>query len=76
MFFCFFAVFLFQGFGDGRRSTALAVIRWAVLNIPMLYLFNALFGMYGLVWAQVVSDVVTVVISFVVILRFLRRWET
>ena len=75
MFFCFFAVFLFQGLGDGRRSTALAVLRWAVLNIPMLYLFNRVFGMYGLVWAQVVSDTVTVAVSFVVIGRFMRRWR-
>lgn len=75
MFFCFFAVFLFQGFGDGKRSTVLAVLRWAVLNIPMLYLFNALFGMYGLVWAQVVSDVITVIVSFVVILLFFRAWK-
>ena len=75
MFFCFFAVFLFQGFGDGKRSTVLAVLRWAVLNIPMLYLFNAVFGMYGLVWAQVVSDVITVIISFTIILLFLRRWQ-
>ena len=76
MFFCFFAVFLFQGFGDGKRSTALAILRWAVLNIPMLYLFNAVFGMYGLVWAQVVSDVITVAISFLVIRRFLQQWQT
>ena len=75
MFFCFFAVFLFQGFGDGKRSTALAVIRWAGLNIPMLWLFNAVFGMYGLVWSQVVSDIITVVISFTVIRRYMRRWE-
>ncbi len=76
MFFCFFAVFLFQGFGDGKRSTALAILRWAGLNIPMLYLFNAVFGMYGLVWAQVVSDVITVAISFLVIRRFLQQWQT
>ena len=75
MFFCFFAVFLFQGFGDGKRSTALAIVRWAVLNIPMLFVLNAVFGMYGLVWSQVVSDVITVVISFIVILRFMRIWE-
>ena len=75
MFFCFFAVFLFQGLGDGKRSTALAVLRWAVLNIPMLYLFNALFGMYGLVWSQVVSDLLTVLVSFHVIGRFMRMWK-
>ena len=75
MFFCFFVVFLYQGFGDGRRSLFLAVLRWAVLNIPMLFVMNALFGIYGLPWAQVVSDVLTVAVSFWMLRRTMRRWE-
>ena len=75
MFFCFFAVFLYQGLGDGKRSLFLAVLRWAVLNIPMLYLMNAVFGMYGLPWAQVVSDVITVLISFWILRSTMRTWE-
>ena len=74
MFFCFFVVFVYQAIGDGRRALYLAVLRWAVLNIPMLFLLNALFGMYGLVWAQVVSDVLTVVFSYRMLRRTMRRW--
>ena len=74
MFFCFFAVFLYQGLGKGSRSLFLAVLRWAGLNIPMLFLFNRVFGMYGLVWAQVVSDVLTVLVSYLVLLRDMRSW--
>ena len=74
MFFCFFVVFLYQGFGDGRRALFLAVLRWAVLNIPMLFLLNAIFGMYGLVWAQVVSDVLTVIASYWILRRDMQKW--
>ncbi len=76
MFFCFFCVFLFQGLGDGRRSLLLAVLRWAVLNIPMLFLLNRLLGMYGLAWAQVTADLLTILISYAILLKDMRTWET
>ena len=75
MFFCFFVSFLFQGFGNGKISFRLAVVRWAFLNIPMLFLLNRVFGMYGLVWAQVVSDVLTVVISYSYLWHYMKRWH-
>ena len=74
MFFCFFVVFLYQGLGDGQRSLLLAVLRWAGLNIPMLYLLNHILGMYGLVWAQIISDVLTVIISYTILLKDMRKW--
>ena len=49
MFLSFFTVYLFQAFGQGRIALFLGVTRWLVLNIPMLFLLNALVGMYGLV---------------------------
>ena len=64
MFLCFFTVYLFQAFGKGRISLFLGVVRWMCLNIPMLFILNALVGMYGIVWAQVVSDAIMMAISF------------
>lgn len=63
MFLSFFTVYLFQGFGNGRISLLLGVVRWAVFNIPMLYLLNAWVGMYGIVWSQIAADVLTVAFS-------------
>ena len=51
------------GFGNGRISLFLGVVRWAVFNIPMLYLLNFLIGMYGIVWSQITADVLTVLLS-------------
>ncbi len=64
MFLSFFTVYLFQAFGKGRISLFLGVTRWLGFNIPMLFLLNALFGMYGIVWAQAAADTLTVALSF------------
>lgn len=66
MFLSFFTVYLFQAFGKGRISLFLGVTRWLVFNIPMLFILNHIFGMYGIVWAQVTADVLTVSLSFYV----------
>lgn len=63
MFLSFFTVYIFQGFGNGRISLFLGVMRWAVFNIPMLFLLNHLVGMYGIVWSQITADVLTVALS-------------
>lgn len=70
MFMCFHLVNLFQAVGKGDKALFLAVIRWAVFNIPMLFIFNAVFGMYGIVWTQMAADICTVAISFYVYHRF------
>lgn len=73
MFLSFFVVFMYQALGKGRTALILGCIRWAGLNIPLLFLFNYMFGMFGLVWAQLVADVLTTIMSHAVLVRFLRR---
>ena len=70
MFLSFFTVYLFQAFGRGRISLFLGVMRWLVFNIPMLFILNHFFGMYGIVWSQVTADSLTVLLSFYVLHRF------
>ena len=72
MFMSFFTVYVFQGFGNGNTSLFLGVVRWVVFNIPMLFLLNHIFGMYGIVWSQVSADVLTVALSFFVYRRYMR----
>ncbi|MCC8127072.1 MAG: cation transporter [Clostridiales bacterium] len=72
MFLCFSTVHIFNAFGEGKKALFLGVTRWAVVNIPMLFVMNALFGIYGLVWSQLVSDVIVTAISFYVYNRYRR----
>ncbi len=73
MFLSFFHVYVFNGFGKGGHALFLGVTRWLVFNIPMLFLLNFLFGMYGIVWSQVTADVLTVALSIFVYHRFAKR---
>ena len=70
MFMSFFTVYLFQAFGKGSISLFLGVTRWVVFNIPMLFLLNSIFGMFGLVWSQATADTLTVILSVCVYRRF------
>ncbi len=73
MFLSFFTVHLFQSFGRGWTALYLGVQRWVLLNIPMLFLLNYLFGLYGIVWAQLTADFINVIISFILLNRFMKR---
>ena len=73
MFLSFFHVHLFNGFGEGKKALFLGVMRWAVFNIPMLFILNYFFGTYGLVWAQSAADIFTVILSFIVYKNFEKK---
>ena len=73
MFLCFHMLFAFQGMGENRTGFWLAVIRQLVLYVPLLLLMNVLFGMYGLVWTQVVSDGIMSGITFLFWHRFEKK---
>ena len=63
-----------QAIGRGKESFWLAVIRQIVFNIPILILFNRLFGMTGIVWTQAVADMFTVIASYIIYAR-IRKHE-
>ena len=56
--------FTFQAMGMGKQSLILSSLRQGVVNIPLLFVMNAAFGLYGIVWTQLISDVITAVISY------------
>ena len=70
MFMCFHLVNFFQAVGHGGKALALGSARWVVFNIPLLFVMNWIFGMYGIVWTQVVADLMMAVVSVVVYMRF------
>ena len=56
--------FTFQAMGMGKESLILSSLRQGVVNIPLLFLMNRLFGLYGIVWTQLISDIITAVVSY------------
>ncbi len=75
MFASFYHVHLFNGYGKGGIALFLGVVRWGCFNIPLLFIMNRLVGMYGLVWSQLIADVMTVALSLAVHHRFEKKLE-
>ena len=65
--------FTFQAMGCGKESLLLSSLRQGVVNIPLLFLMNHFFGLYGIIWTQLISDIITTVISFAVYNRTYKR---
>ena len=70
MFLCFHLVNFFQAVGHGGKALALGAARWVVFNIPLLFVMRYIFGMYGIVWTQVVADIMMTIVSLIVYWRF------
>ena len=70
MFMSFIYVYFFQALGQGRQATLLIILRWLVINIPMLFILDYLFGMYGCAWSQFISDTMVAFLSWLVYYRY------
>ena len=57
------------------ESLLLTSCRQGLINIPLLLLMNHLFGLFGVVWTQLLADSITVVISFALYRRVHRQLE-
>lgn len=67
--------FMFQAVGKGTQSLVLSSCRTGLVQIPMLYAMNALVGLNGLAWTQLISDGVTLIIAVALYRKFIREFE-
>ena len=71
----FLAVGVFQAVGLGRYALVFAIMRKVVLEIPALYILNALFPLYGLSYAQLTAEVVLAATAVIVLIRLFRKLD-
>ncbi|MGN1367300.1 MAG: MATE family efflux transporter [Aristaeellaceae bacterium] len=71
----FLAVGVFQAVGRGSLSLLMALARKAVLEIPALFLLNAIWPLYGLSCAKLLTEVCMAAIGTFLLLRLIRRIE-
>ena len=68
----FLAVGVFQSLGLGKNALIFALLRKVVLEIPLLLLLNHFVGLYGLPWAQVITEAVLATAAVVMLLRIFK----
>jgi putative MATE family efflux protein len=63
----------FQAMGKGRQSLLLSISRQGLINIPLLYLMDYWFGLYGIIWTQLLADLLTFAIGFYLFTKLTRK---
>ena len=58
---------------QGKVSFALAIIRHLILIIPIMFIMNYIWGITGLMWAQVIADVINSAVALLAIQLILKR---
>ena len=71
----FVAVGVFQAAGLGRNALIFAILRKVVLEIPALFILNALFPLYGLAYAQLTAELILATAAVVVMVRLFKKLE-
>lgn len=72
----FLAVGVFQACGMGRKALAFAVLRKIVLEIPALIVWNKVWPLYGLAYAQVTTEIVLAIAAVITLRQLFDRLET
>lgn len=69
----FMVVGVFASLGKGRLSLLFAVLRKIVLEIPLLFLLNAIFPLYGLAYAQPLCETVLGIVAIIMLRKIFRE---
>ena len=68
----FMAVGVFQVLGMGGKALVFAILRKVVLEIPLLFILNALFPLYGLAYAQFGAEFILSIAAVFMLIRIFR----
>ncbi len=75
---CFTNLFgsIFQSMGKWFHSLILSVTRQLLLLLPLIFILNGFFGQIGLVYAQPISDTMTLVVGIVLYIIIMKQYKT
>ena len=60
---CYPMIIQFQAMGLAKESTICSVLRKGVLDVPLLFLMDGLFPLYGCMWVQPIVDSISLVVA-------------
>jgi Na+-driven multidrug efflux pump len=69
----FMAVGVFASLGRGKNSLIFAILRKVVLEIPLLFLLNKLWPLYGLAYAQFITEVVLAAAAMIMLVKIFKE---
>ena len=70
---CYPMIIQFQAMGRAGESLICSVLRKGVLDVPLLFLMDALLPLYGLMWVQPMVDAISMMVCLTLYHRLRRR---
>lgn len=62
-----------QAMGAGMSSLIINLSRQGIIFIPALFILQAVIGLTGLVWAQPVADMISLIVAVILFFRFSKK---
>lgn len=72
----FLISYTLQAMGKGVQSAILTSCRQGLLNIPLLIGMNLILGLYGMIWTQLVVEIIMLPISLGMYFHTFRGLKT
>lgn len=63
MAFCYPMIIQFQAMGKAKAALLTSLLRKGVLDIPLLFLLDSLFPLYGCMWVQPIADCLSLFVA-------------
>ncbi len=67
------AISFFQATGHMMKSLVLALLRKGILDIPLMFVFNVIFPIYGIVCATPAADIICCIAAAVLFAVFMKK---
>ncbi len=74
--FDFLGVGVYQACGKGTISLFFAIARKIILEIPLLFILDKIYPLYGLAYAQSITEFILAIAAAIVLRRLIARLET
>lgn len=71
----FHITYTLQAMGDGKTTLILAALRQCLIYIPLMFLMNGILGANGLVWTQMIADIITLMIAMPIFKRKIKLYS-
>ncbi len=71
----YFSMLTFQATGNGKQGAIIAVSRQGILYIPAIFVFCMTIGIDGIYYAQPFADLLTSVVSIILLLKFKKHLD-
>ena len=68
-------IYCLQAMGKGKESLLLGILRQGIIAIPIIFIMNSLFSLYGIVSAQLISDGITFIFSTIIYRRIYNKLQ-